>query len=56
MSDLGIDLPILVAQLINFSILLGLLYLFAYKFPAPLPKSRACKVCELGEYFLHREP
>ena len=31
MEGLGISLPTLVAQLINFSILLGLLYLVAYK-------------------------
>lgn len=31
LSDLGINLPALIAQLVNFAILLGLLYLFAYK-------------------------
>ena len=31
LSDLGINLPALIAQLVNFTILLGLLYLFAYK-------------------------
>ena len=31
MEGLGINLPLLIAQLVNFLILLGLLYLFAYK-------------------------
>ena len=31
MEGLGINLPILVAQIVNFTILLGLLYLVAYK-------------------------
>jgi F-type H+-transporting ATPase subunit b len=31
MEGLGINLPLLIAQIINFLILLGLLYLFAYK-------------------------
>lgn len=29
--DLGIDLPVLVAQIVNFAVLFGLLYLVAYK-------------------------
>ncbi|MFC1974486.1 F0F1 ATP synthase subunit B [Chloroflexota bacterium] len=31
LASLGINLPTLVAQVINFAILLGLMYLFAYK-------------------------
>ena len=31
LSDLGINLPVLIAQIVNFAILLGLLYLVAYK-------------------------
>ncbi len=31
LADLGIDLPILVAQIVNFAVLFGLLYLVAYK-------------------------
>ena len=31
LSDLGINMPALIAQMMNFAILLGLLYLFAYK-------------------------
>ncbi|MFQ6122029.1 MAG: F0F1 ATP synthase subunit B [Dehalococcoidales bacterium] len=31
LADLGINLPVLVAQIINFAILFGLLYLVAYK-------------------------
>ncbi len=31
LSDLGINLPVLIAQIVNFSILLGLLYLVAHK-------------------------
>lgn len=31
LADLGINLPVLVAQIVNFAILLGLLYLVAYK-------------------------
>lgn len=46
MSDLGIDLPILVAQLINFSILLGLLYLFAYKPILRMLDARSARIKE----------
>ena len=31
LADLGINLPVLIAQIVNFAILLGLLYLVAYK-------------------------
>ena len=31
LESLGISVPTLIAQIVNFSLLFGLLYLFAYK-------------------------
>ena len=49
MEGLGINLPTLLAQIINFSILLGLLYLVAYKPVMRMLDERSRKVRESME-------
>ena len=49
MEELGISLPTLVAQIINFAILLGLLYLVAYKPIMRMLDERTRKVKESME-------
>ncbi len=49
MEELGISLPILLAQIINFVILLGLLYLVAYKPIMRMLDERSRKVKESME-------
>jgi len=49
LEELGISLPILLAQIINFAILLGLLYLVAYKPIMRMLDERSRKVKESME-------
>ena len=49
LADLGINLPVLVAQIINVAILLGLLYLVAYKPIMRVLDERSRKVKESME-------
>ncbi len=49
LSDLGINLPTLVAQIVNFAILFGLLYLVAYKPIMRMLDERSRKVKESME-------
>ena len=49
MEKLGINLPILIAQLINFGILFVLLYFFAYKRILKMLDERAKRVKESME-------
>lgn len=49
MEGLGINLPLLIAQIINFLILLGLLYLFAYKPILKMFDERSNKIKESME-------
>lgn len=49
MEGLGINLPILVAQLVNFIILMGLLYLVAYKPLMRMLDERSSKIKESME-------
>ena len=49
LADLGINLPVLVAQIINVAILLGLLYLVAYKPIMRMLDERSRKVKESME-------
>ncbi len=46
MAGLGINLPVLIAQIVNFGILLGLMYLVAYKPVLRMFDERARKVKE----------
>jgi len=49
LADLGINLPTLVAQIINFAILFGLLYLVAYKPIMRMLDARSKKIKESVE-------
>ena len=49
MEGLGINLPTLLAQVVNFAILLGLLYLFAYKRIMRVLDERSRKIKESME-------
>ena len=49
LADLGINLPILIAQIINFAILFGLLYLVAYKPIMRMLDERSRKIKESME-------
>ncbi len=49
LSELGINLPSLLAQLVNFALLLGLMYLFAYKPIMKMLDERSRKVKESME-------
>jgi len=49
LADLGINLPILMAQIINFAILFGLLYLVAYKPIMRMLDERSRKIKESVE-------
>ena len=49
LADLGINLPTLVAQIVNFAILLGLLYLVAYKPIMRMLDERSRKIKESME-------
>ncbi|MDD4858941.1 MAG: F0F1 ATP synthase subunit B [Dehalococcoidales bacterium] len=50
LTKLGISLPTLIAQVIQFSILLGLMYLFAYKPIMRMLDERARKVKETADH------
>ena len=49
LADLGINLPVLVAQIVNVAILLGLLYLVAYKPIMRMLDERSCRIKESME-------
>ena len=49
MEGLGINVPAILAQIINFSILLGLLYLVAYKPIMRMLDERSLKIKESME-------
>jgi len=49
LADLGINLPVLVAQIVNVAILLGLLYLVAYKPIMRILDERSCRIKESME-------
>ena len=49
LADLGINIPVLVAQIVNFAILFGLLYLFAYKPLMRMLDGRSQKIKESME-------
>jgi len=49
LANLGIDLPVLVAQVVNFAVLFGLLYLVAYKPVMRLLDERSRRIKESME-------